>query len=446
MARNDDELRDMFAPVPGPLSPDPEFEAMERAFQLEARRRIQRWVVGSIAIFTLLFVWSHADRLYRHTRRAYYSWQALSSDSPLAGVDLARVHGELLTNWVVARNDDPIEAEAAKETMLEALDSSPPLTQLFETLHELSAPDEGLWERHDLLLDTIEAWNNILRRSEAPWWLDSNVMVGQGQTQFYVKTYHVQGTMVLKVGQQRVVTRLLARADSLNVLEFAMGHASPERDHASVLLHRIEDHATDVVWPALASTVTEDDSSLRSYVRREIKTALSPAQWQALSSTSEARKVLKDIVMRVDQRRKCGARLVLRIKTLDGFAMETIRWLRGVAARESQFECPAISLREVHELDKASRVLRRASGVREAIDTMLVWLARGVAIHEARHIADQRQSRGLERKMDCEHCPESFGVRTRAELSAWVAELSWVPSPFATLLHACSLPKRTTSG
>ena len=446
MKRVDEEYRDLFAPIPGPPRPDPEFEAIERAFQAEAKRRTRRWVIGTITLFSLLFVWSHADRLYRHGRRGWYAWQAMASDSPLAGIDLERVHGELLSNWVVARNEDPEEAEAAKQAMLDALGPSPPLSQLFSTLHDLAAPDEGLWERHQLLLDTIAAWNRLLQRSEAPWWLDSNVLVGQGQAQFYVKTYHVQGTMVLTVGAERVVTRLLARADRLNVLEFALGHASPERDHAAVLLHRIEDHARDVVWPSLAVTQTQAGVNLAHHVRKEVQSALKDEEWTALSATAQARKTVKNIVLRVDRRRRCGARLVLRMKGLDGFSLETLRWLRGVAARESQYECAAITPQEVQDLDEASRTLRRTTHVREAIDALVVWLARGVAVHEARHVADQRLYHGLERALQCQRCPQTFSVRSRAELSAWLAELSWGPAPFSTLMHACSLPKRTTTG
>lgn len=422
---------------------------------------------SAVTLLLLLLGWSHGERLRRQSRRAWFRWQAWTSDAPLAGVDLEHVHGALLTSWVIARNEDDEAAEAAQQTLLDALAASPPLTDLFTTLHELATPDRGLLQRHDALLDVVAAWNELLRNGAAPWWLEGNMLVGRGTAQFYVKTYRIRGTAVLRVGEERVVTRLLSRADRLNVLELALGHASPERDHAAILLHRIRDHAQDVVWPALGVTETtlaaadappaappvaeeepprERSPTLAALVRGEVRGALTASEWRALSSTARARQTLVQLRDHVRRRRRCGARLVLRMRQPEGLEPDTLRWLREVAAKESQFECAAITPGEVAAAEAASRTLRRAGGLQGALDRLVVWLARGVAVHEARHVADQRAHRGLESLLPCPACADDLGVRSRAELSAWLAEMAWGPSPFTTVLHACALPTRTATG
>ncbi len=516
---------DLFAPIQGPVRPDPEFEAIERAFRLDLRRRSQIMVLLAIALPLTIIAFTHGEKIQRNVRRAWFSWQAWSSDVPLAGVDLERVHGELLTNWVVARNEDEVAAETAFQALSDAIAPSPALGALFGTLHELAAPDRGLLKRNDELLDVVAAWNELLRNGGAPWWLEGNMLVGPGTAQFYLKTYRIRGTAVLMVGEERVVTRLLSRADRLNVVELALGHASPDRDHAALLLHRIRDHAMDVMWPALAPTATDvevveqpdtdltearpalseaaaqrarvaaraqgsedsvgvdtgvsirgddgaasgvaaeavvtplaadtaprptqrpaEDTSLVGRVRAEVRTALTDAEWHAVSSTARARGTLVRIRNHVTIQRRCGARLVLHMNKVEGPGKDTLRWLRSVAAREGQFECPALTPAHVAELENASRTLRATGGLQDALDRLVIWLARNVAVHEARHVADQRLHGGLERKLPCLQCPETFSVRSQAEFSAWMAEVAWGPSPFTTLLHACSVPRRSATG
>ncbi|MCO4762842.1 MAG: hypothetical protein KC502_15110 [Myxococcales bacterium] len=446
--------QDMFAPAPGPVRPDPEFEAIEEEFRRNAQRRQRGIILLCITVTLLAFGIAHGDRLMRNGRRAWFRWQAWTSDAPLAGVDLERVHGALLTQWVVARNEDDEAADRAFQAMKEAILPSPALTNLFTTLHELATPDRGLLKRNEDLQDVVATWNELLKNGGAPWWLEGNMLVGQGSAQFYVKTYRIRGTAVLTVGEERVVTRLLSRADHLNVVELALGHASPDKDHAALLLHRIRDHARDVLWPALSATETVaqqaaapgEDTTLAGRVRSEVRVALTDAEWQALSSTAAARRTLVRIRRSVTASRRCGARLVLHIKKLEGLDLDTLRWLRGLAVRESQYKCAAITPAQVVELANASRVLRRTGGMVQALDRLVIWLARNVAVHESRHVADQRVHRGLEKKLPCRQCPDSFSVRSSAELSAWLAEVAWGPSPFTTLHHACSLPSGTSTG
>ena len=454
------DLFDELRPPPPQPRPDPEFEAVERAFRANLRRR-SRIVTATVVLLALAVIGlTHGERIRRSARRAWFGWQAWSSDAPLAGVDLDRLHGELLTNWVIARNEDEVSATQAAEAVAEALAPSPALSALFQTLHSLARPDPGLLRRNEELLDAVAAWNRLLATGDAPWWLEGNMLVGPGTAQFYLKTYRIRGTAVLRVGAERVVTRLLSRADQLNVIELALGHASPDRDQAALLMHRVRDHAMDVLWPALATTATtattagpspgrvatREDRSLSGRVRAEVRGALTANEWQALNGTAAARGVLVTLRDRVAQRRRCGARLVLHMKKVHGPGRDTLRWLRGVAAEEAQFECAAITQSEVAQLATASRTLRGAGGLQAAVDRLVMWLARDVAVHEARHVADQRLHRGLERKLPCQGCPPRWSVRTQAEFSAWLAELAWGPAPFTTLLHACSLRQRTATG
>jgi hypothetical protein len=72
-----------------------------------------------------------------------------------------------------------------------------------------------------------------------------------------------------------------------------------------------------------------------------------------------------------------------------------------------------------------------------ALDALSLFLARITLSHEVRHLADQRQQRGLERPLPCPGCPAALGVRNRAELSAYLASMA-VPGQGATaLLQVC---------
>jgi hypothetical protein len=68
---------------------------------------------------------------------------------------------------------------------------------------------------------------------------------------------------------------------------------------------------------------------------------------------------------------------------------------------------------------------------------LVAWTAEHVAIHEARHLADDAHADVFDTPLPCRSCTEDMGIVARAELSGYLASLAWSPSPATALYQAC---------
>lgn len=426
---------------------DAEFEAAWRAFQ---QRRRTRWIRLAVTIFFVLLaviVLVNWDATRLGAREAWFRAVAAVDDDELAGVDLQRVHSDLLPAWLIARSNesDPggsARAEVAYNTLLHAVAPSPGLSRVIHLTHDATAEPGRMFEHADRLIGLINDWNAVMSRHGRRWWIDGNVLKGGNAVLFYVKSYSVAAELRAFVGQQPIDARIVARVDRLNVVENVLGHASPGDHAAVVLVDRLHDFALERVWPVLGGELENVAMSARTLaplVRQEVSAALSRETFDVLATTAAHRLRLLEVQRSIHERQHCGNSLAIRAVPWNGLGRTDIRQLSSLAASSHGDSCPTVTPTEFAAISVASAALRENDRLENAVANLVAWLARSITVHEVRHMADQVADRGLELPLPCTPCDDSLSMRARAELSAWLAELAWSDSGYTTLLHACTL-------
>jgi len=426
---------------------DAEFEAAWERFRRRRRKRWIRVVLGVLLVVALAIGALNFESVRISTREAWFRVAALTTDDELAGVDLQRVHAELLPAWLIARSNesDPggtARADLAFNALLHAVAPSPKLARVVHLMRDATADPSKMVERTDHLVGLINDWNAQMARHGLPWWLDGNVMSGDGHVLFYIKSYRVRAELRAHVGRQPIDARIVARTDRLNVVENVLGHANPGDHAAAVLVDRLHDFALERVWPILGGELDNVAPAARliaPLVREEVAAALSDATFRVLADTAPHRLRLLEVQRSVHQRHSCGNSLAIRAVPWNGLGRTDIRQLGRAATMSIGDSCPMITASEFEALKTSSLLLREDDRLRDAVAGLVAWLARSVTVHEVRHVADQVEARGLELPLPCTPCDDAMTMRARAELSAWMAELAWSDSGYTTLLHACTL-------
>jgi hypothetical protein len=78
-----------------------------------------------------------------------------------------------------------------------------------------------------------------------------------------------------------------------------------------------------------------------------------------------------------------------------------------------------------------------AEGLEDAVGRLAAWVARGNAMHEARHYMDRIDVYDEDAKVVCKICSGSDGPGTRGEVSALVAELACTDAPAVAVFREC---------
>ena len=99
-------------------------------------------------------------------------------------------------------------------------------------------------------------------------------------------------------------------------------------------------------------------------------------------------------------------------------------------------ECPAVYEVEYTAIRDFERMARSTEGLEEALEELIAWAMRSIAMHEARHVIDAEQMGGLLEPVPCSEC-EGLEVREVVELSAYTAEFAWTDAPATATYQAC---------
>jgi len=425
---------------------DAEFEAAWERFRLRRRKRLFGVATAVVLVATGLYALLHRDTVRIAVRETWFRTAAAFTDDELAGVDLQRVHAELLPAWLIARSNEsdpggPWRSERAFNHLRDAVAPSPLLSRVVHLLRDLTNKPHEMLDRSDHLLGAVQDWNAVMARFGMAWWLDGNIMTGAGGVLFYIKSYRVLAEIRAHVRQQPIDARIVARVDRLNVVENVLGHATPGDHSAVVLVDRLHDFALERVWPILGGPLANVSSAaqrIAPLVRQEVAGALSDETFAVLSRTAPDRLRLLEVQRAVHERHACGNSMVIRRLPWNGLGRTDIRQLARAASISRGDSCPMITVSEYDALKNASQALREHDRLETAVAALVAWLARSVTVHEVRHVADQVEQRGLELPLPCTPCAD-LAMRGRAEFSAWLAEIAWSDSPYTTLLHACTL-------
>jgi hypothetical protein len=405
------------------------------------------WALAVGFMGLLVLMASHVPSVQAWAR-GELDWRGRRSYVPehppaLEQVELQRVHAELLPRWLVAQGKRAAgeggEAEAiAFEALRGAVAPDANLLALLDELHALSLPSRLAEAPHRALYLTW-AWSHYLDRQGAPFLVHGSVHAQGFGPLFTATIYTVYADAPVAVGSSTHRVRITSRIDGTNLREQYLGAAG--HDDAVVVVDRLRDFALDEVWPLLDPWLEQRTAARRSFaepIRAEARAWLSPEAMQRLEHTAAARWSITEIVRTIEARRRsCDSGLRINDVPWEGLHPARLAGLTEVAQRHEGRDCPGITATEVEGLAQATAALHGDSTLEAALEELVAFTAEHVAIHEARHLADDEHADAFDEPLPCASCSEAMSITARSELSGYLASLAWSPSPAVALFQAC---------
>lgn len=352
----------------------------------------------------------------------------------LARVDLQRVHEEYVPDWVAATGG---VRELHLERLRRAVSPDPSLLALIDRVAELEAdPVAHAAELHAML----RAWNQILAKGGAPWRLGGEVVVGDQGGRFVVKSYRAvtgEGTAepAVAFGDSRFPVEIRRRVDPLSTQDAWLGRMHDHDDGIVILLDRVTSFALDEIWPMFDPELPLSPLQQRMGpgVRAELAARLTPAEVDALRLTAGDRFHMMAATADVHARHECGSAFTISKLAWNGFDARDLTVMQRHA--EQPGPCPDVLPSEAALFATRSWHVRHTDGVREALEHLVAVVAEGVAVHEARHAADDRALDG--QRIACIGCPAGTSHLGALEASAYAATFADPARGAVALFQAC---------
>ncbi|TNE87721.1 MAG: hypothetical protein EP330_17320 [Deltaproteobacteria bacterium] len=354
----------------------------------------------------------------------------------LEDIDFAAVHGELMPVWqsrLARHGPDATSTRDALHALELAVAPDANLTALVQEMATLAARPS---RDPDRLLYLTWAWSTYLDRAGLPWVVQGSVRLdADGGGLFYTKNYEVVADLDVRVGEQPVRARLVERVDSTNVVERYLGQVSDPHEGALIVVDRVREVALDVVWPLL-DPASEDPHA--DAVQEEALGALSREAAAVLVQAAGDRAALVSAVGGIRSRRACGSRFVMPSVPWDGYDPTTRSRLFDYAEASTGSRCPTVTHPEAVVVDRTSQSLQEARDLEDALQELVAWVARGVVVHEARHVADGLGGHLRDGNYGCLECEDGLSEWARAEASAYLASAS-EPGGAVALAEMCGM-------
>ncbi len=416
-----------------------------------------RWKVAlilclvALALGSLVFFITCSETLETWAAGETDLWGDFRYDPPhdtnskrLAASDLERVHRRLLPAWGIALGSMLSRAPAEMQRLRASI-KDPNLLDLARELDRLASEDPARHSKRIFYL--LRAWNTYLDRNGQPWHVDGGVRLSP-RAFLYLKVYRVVADMRVKVAGEPMRARLLRRVDNTNVVELYLGSASQHQDGAMVVVDRISEFAQNQLWPLLATPGKEAAplSRFGPRVRAEARRELPPAAVTLLTRLAPARAALVHGMREINAQARCGSRFRVLAIPHRGLSERARATLWRVALRDAGSRCPAITAEGVQAMVAASDRLAAAPGLDAAVGALTAWVARGVTVHESRHVADDARVNLETSAPACEACPNDMDRATRAELSAYLASFAAREVGYLNLMQACSAVAKSSGG
>lgn len=315
----------------------------------------------------------------------------------LAQVDLERVHLERLA--------DPSWPEGA---LAAAVAPDPTLAAAVVAWSALPPTDPEA---------VAGVWNAYMRLADEPWRIDAVDLSftadhwPQGHRRPQLRGYDVVSAVPLSTGVVEVWRRVSGPRD-----DGALGVT--RRGGPPVLfLEPIVALALDQVWPMLDPALDPELDELRRRfapaVRAEVAARLTGEDFDTLVATAEHRYWLVRAAQSAAARAACGSWFVFGQVPWDGFDEDEQETLNAAVGRGPP-GCPEVTESEALAFLVRSAQVRRAPGLRPALERLVALVARVPLAHEARHAYDL--ARGAPA---CAGCGELDPHEAAAYLSTW---------------------------
>ncbi len=358
------------------------------------------------------------------------------------------VHARLFPHWLIeiANTPQPERADAKTFPALrQAVEHDELLVGILDKMQAILIA-ENIDEKDGELLQLRWAWNRQLTELDEPYYLQADVVSINQNTIWVAEFYRTLAKTIVSAAEIPVDILIVERIDSTNSFEMYTGLAHAGATEAIVLVDRTFDTVVERLWPLLdtensPSETPEVEGSVESVmldsVLTEMRLALAPEHVERLIATAPLRRELAEITYDLINRKGCERSVRLQPASWDGYDPRTLDQLSVWAKIDRLESCPRATHKEADRLREISRTLQRDKPLKDALESMLAWLTRSTAIHEARHIADDQLVNGLEASLECELCPDSMNTSARAELSAYLASFAWSDAPNTSLFLAC---------
>lgn len=422
---------------------------------LHRARRRRLWVgLGAAAVASaILLGWPLAGRRVRAVVNGestlegapVYAPEHPMSDYAREAIDWDRVHRELIPSWTMgmayaSRSESRYwrrRADERADALAAELEPDPNLSDLFARTHA-ALRDDPLDRVHRLDY-WLWAYNRYLDDSGVPWRLEARLFLRErGPPVLSTMSYEVLADARNTDGHR---VRLLRRADRLGSVEGWLGRTGQHGDGAMVLMRRVLHFTVRHVWPALHPALDARrpaaERSWLPWVRGEVQLALDAETLRLLSETAEDQQALIEVAAEIEARRACGSRFRIYNLPYNGLSRASRAELEAAVWRSrGDTVCPEVTLEEAAQLVGASERLASTDGIAEALERLAMVVARSVAAHELRHVADGDDGDAI----PCPGCPEGLDGLARAEVSAYLAAMSTEGLGYLALFQACATP------
>lgn len=354
-----------------------------------------------------------------------------------------RLHAELFPSWAIAEAN---RWETSEQTWvaLESALEDPELQTIATELRDLIR-DPQMEDRVAELEPLLERWNARHEALDEPFYVTGSVVSLQQGPSVIFEFYAVLAQVDVKIDTETYPTLVLQRIDQTNIQESYFGRTSPRSKRAIVVVDRLVDFAVDHVWLQLADDFSEGppagataaDVAFHRAMVDELD-AIGPESVKTLRETARLRRTIFETIDQVEARAECGSTLRFAAEVpWDGLRPRTLDRLDAYAEADKIQPCPRVKFEEADLLREASETLRSEAALEPALERLVAWLAHSTVLHEARHLADDRNHDGLEQPLPCDGCPEQMDARVRAELSAYATSLARAHNPATTLYQDC---------
>jgi hypothetical protein len=361
-----------------------------------------------------------------------------------AGIDWALLHQRLLPRWGLGLGwgRGSTEEQAAFDAVFAQLRKDPNLARLVLELRAVARNNAARQSRRIEYLGW--AWNDYLAGLGVPWYLECSVDAGTNR--LLVQSYRIQARATAQVGLRAYPLLVLERADRVGAHDGALGRARVHDGLGQVLVGGVREQAELWVWPLLdrlGSHANHGDTGFARPVSAEVQAALGPEHFAALSRTAPAFHALLGLRASILERQEPGSHLRMSLPPVRGYAPGFRAELERMADTDQFSACPTLTLPEADRVDLESEALARTPGLEAALGRLTAHLVRGVAVHEARHVADEDQAHTSGEPLGCPGCPGELGVAARAEVSAYLASFADQATGISSLYQACHVARST---
>jgi|GEM_PF-3796588 len=364
-------------------------------------------------------------------------------------IDMAQVHGDLMTAWLVSKSrEQPGETSERTlkhfETLRDAVSGDPNLSKIVAELGELvhSGVSE---ENFDRLSYMVWSWNEYLRQQSQPYYFETTVLTGREEPMVYVKNYSVVTELPfsLTVGEakteadRRVNGLITRRSDRTNVVENYLCRATSATQRPLWIVDTAQRDGAEYIWPILAEandpTLAAAQRGFAPAIRRQAEEMLSPAAIDTLTRTAPARHQLLQTVAAINER-ACQDFYISDIPQITYSLAE----LERLARFASDAACPRIRLDEVHALaDSAKILIPETHALEGALAELAAWTIRPHLVHEVRHYFDATRPFAPLRPLRCPGCKTPMGIAQNVELHAYLAAIAYSDAPVMGAYLAC---------